>query len=107
MTWVIQFNRLGSTFRVHTLNSGQAQSRPFRAIPSNSDQSDQFRPKKCENRPRAAFHPDLTGAIRSYPDLKNVKTRLHGPQTAHFPVPLSRPFACLTDSFLSANRTQP
>src|SRR5688572_5891560 len=25
----------------------------------------------------AAFHPDPSGAIRTYPDLKNVKTRLH------------------------------
>ena len=33
-------------------------------------------PKKCENRHLAAFHPDLTGPNRSYPDLKNVKTRL-------------------------------
>ena len=67
------------------------QARPFRAIPSISDQ---FRPKKCENRHMlvgmfltdhclritayrfGVSHPDLTGAIRSYPDLKNVKTRL-------------------------------
>ena len=66
MTPVIQFKRSGETFRVHTLNSGQHRPRRFRAIPT----------KKCNNRHIAPFHPDLTGPNRSYPDLKNVKTRL-------------------------------
>jgi len=47
-------------------------------------------PKKCENRHLAAFHPDLTGANRTYPDLKNLKTLGSGA----FSVPRS-PFASI------------